>query len=65
MRQRLATARRAMQQLFPMTEDIWLEWLSDEQAAIKQPEDRIEVQRLYDLAVDDYLSLAIWEKYLR
>lgn len=65
MRQRLATARRAMQQIFPLTEGIWLEWLTDEQQHIKRPEDSSEVQRLYDLAVNDYLSLRIWEEYLK
>lgn len=62
---RLKAARRAMQQLFPLTEDLWVEWLSDEQSAAHSAEDILEVRRLYNLAVQDYLSLPIWQKFLR
>ena len=54
-----------MQQLFPLTEDIWLEWLSDEHSAARKPAEHTELHRLYKLAVEDYLSLAIWDRYLR
>ena len=62
MGQRLNTARRSMQQLFPLTEDLWLDWLSQEQLSSTEPED---VSRLYKLAVEDYLSVPLWEAYLR
>lgn len=51
-----------MQQLFPLTEDLWLDWLSQEQLSSTEPED---VSRLYKLAVEDYLSVPLWEAYLR
>lgn len=65
MKQTLRAARRAMQQLFPLTEEIWLEWLADEQTEIRGTADFQEVQELYELAVQDNLSVAIWEKYLQ
>ena len=54
-----------MQQLFPLTEEIWLEWLADEQTAVRGTADCQEVQRLFELAVQDYLSIPLWEKYLK
>ena len=65
MAQRLKAARRSMQQLFPLTEEIWLEWLSDEQSAVRGTADCQEVQKLYEQAVQDYLSVGIWQNYLR
>lgn len=65
MTQRLKAARRAMQALFPLSEDIWLQWLADEQSAVKTPQHVQALQQVYDLAVQDYLSVSIWESYLR
>lgn len=49
-----------MHDLFPFTEQLWLEWLDDAAEAGDAP-----LSELFDLAVQDYLSVAIWERYLR
>ncbi len=42
-----------------------MEWLQDEAAAAKTPAAAEEVVELFDKAVQDYLSISIWELYLR
>ena len=58
--ERLDAARRAMHDLFPLTEQLWLEWLDD---AAETGEGSLAP--LFDFAVQDYLSVPIWERYLR
>ncbi|KAK9853378.1 hypothetical protein WJX84_010588 [Apatococcus fuscideae] len=58
---KLRAARTAMQERFPLTETLWLEWLEDEVAA---GTDFADMQSLYKKATKDYLSVAIWESYL-
>lgn len=64
MKARLKSARQAMHSRFPLAESLWLEWLADEEEAVESPQDAEEVEKLYELAVQDYLSIAIWAKYL-
>ena len=54
-----------MQQLFPLTEEIWLDWLADEENRARETSDPEDIQRLYELAADDYLSVPLWEAHLR
>ncbi|KAK9810066.1 hypothetical protein WJX72_004227 [[Myrmecia] bisecta] len=65
LRQKVRTARRAMQQAFPLAEPLWLEWLADEQAEARSAEAKAELEQLFELAVGDYLSVNIWAAYLR
>lgn len=60
LRERLKAARRAMQELFPLTEQLWVEWLDDEAPSTPCA----EMIKLFELAVGDYLSIPIWRKYL-
>lgn len=62
MRERLRTARQAMQERFPLTDDLWLDWLADEREGGAEPS---HMTQLYDLAVGDYLSIPLWEDYVR
>lgn len=64
LRERLRAARAAMQQQFPLSEQLWLEWLDDEAAAAKSPKAVVAVEKLFESAVQDYLSIALWAKYL-
>ena len=59
---KLRTARTAMQDKFPLTEALWLDWLNDESAAGSDWE---YMQGLFNKATQDYLSVSIWENYLR
>ena len=59
---KLRAARSVMQERFPLTESLWLDWLQDEIAA---GTDYSYMQSLFSKATKDYLSVAIWESYLR
>ena len=65
MRARLTTARTAMHSKFPLSEPLWIEWLDDEIAACHNEESINHVEQLFGLAVQDYLSIPIWTKYLK
>lgn len=59
---RLRQARQSMHSRFPLTPELWLEWLEDE---LSGKTDSKFMEHLFQLAVDDYLSVKLWEKYLR
>ncbi len=64
MHERLRSARRAMHTRFPFSEALWLEWLEDELAGSRHAADQARIEALFDLAVQDYLSIPIWLRYL-
>lgn len=64
MGERLRETRQAMHARFPLGEGLWLDWLSDELEAAAGPEDIASLRALFELAVEDYLSVAIWAQYL-
>ena len=53
-----------MQKQFPLSERLWLDWLEDELKAATKPEAQAAITALFELAVQDYLSVAIWAKYM-
>ncbi|MBN3304250.1 SART3 protein, partial [Amia calva] len=60
---RLRRARQKMSELFPLTEEIWLDWLKDE---IRMAEEECARERTYELfekAVKDYICPEIWLEY--
>ena len=57
-------ARQGMQRHFPLSERLWLDWLDDELKAASKPKAQAAIQELFELAVQDYLSVPIWTKYL-
>lgn len=65
MNARLRSARQQMHSRFPLSEALWLEWLGDEESSLKSAKDVQELENLYLLAVEDYLSIAIWLKFLK
>eukprot|EP00887_Chlorella_sp_A99_P001390 scaffold8.g1390.t1 len=64
MRERLREARAAMHARFPLTESLWVDWLSDEIDAVASAEDIPRLEALFDAAVGDYLSVPLWVQYL-
>jgi len=60
LKERLKAARRAMQEHYPLTEQLWAEWLADEAPATPRP----HMLQLFQLAVADYLSIPLWRQYL-
>ncbi|KAI8846760.1 hypothetical protein BC829DRAFT_256720 [Chytridium lagenaria] len=60
----LRSARESMHDVFPLTEDLWMQWLEDEKAKSDTEEQRRYILALYTMAVDDYLSIPIWKDYV-
>ncbi|XP_064613155.1 squamous cell carcinoma antigen recognized by T-cells 3-like [Liolophura sinensis] len=65
--ERLRAARETMSTIFPLSEDLWLAWLKDEisMASGESAEQRAVVERLFERAVQDYLSVPVWLEYVQ
>ena len=53
-------ARRVLHGRFPLTEELWLDWLRDELPLATDREAKLSLFELFKLAVTDYLSPALW-----
>jgi hypothetical protein len=62
---RLSEARQRMQKLFPLNEQLWLDWINDSMASISTEADAEALKQLFQLATHDYVSVNIWESYLQ
>ncbi|XP_040272553.1 squamous cell carcinoma antigen recognized by T-cells 3 [Bufo bufo] len=60
---RLRRARQKMSDLFPLTEEIWLDWLKDEMKIAEDNSSRELVYELFEKAVKDYICPEIWLEY--
>ncbi|CAM5162355.1 unnamed protein product [Eretmochelys imbricata] len=60
---KLRRARQKMSELFPLTEEIWLDWLKDEIRMASESTDREKVYELFERAVKDYICPEIWLEY--
>nr|XP_023689134.1 squamous cell carcinoma antigen recognized by T-cells 3 [Paramormyrops kingsleyae] len=60
---RLRRARQKMSELFPLTEEIWLDWLKDEIRMTEGEPNRESVYDLFERAVKDYICPEIWLEY--
>ncbi|MEE6509576.1 hypothetical protein FKM82_026923 [Ascaphus truei] len=61
--EKLRRARQKMGELFPLTEEIWLDWLKDEIKMAEEASDREKVYELFQRAVKDYICPEIWLEY--
>ncbi|EOA96476.1 Squamous cell carcinoma antigen recognized by T-cells 3, partial [Anas platyrhynchos] len=52
---KLRRARQKMSELFPLTEEIWLDWLKDEIKMASEISEREKVYELFERAVKDYI----------
>ncbi|KAG0340152.1 Squamous cell carcinoma antigen recognized by T-cells 3 [Podila humilis] len=59
----LRVAREAMSAIFPLSEDLWLEWINDESRMADTKTEKELVLKLYERATTDYLSITIWKSY--
>ena len=53
-----------MQEHYPLTEQLWLEWLHDEAVTAKSITETEQASQLFQKAVQDYLSVPIWKAYI-
>ncbi|XP_032899062.1 squamous cell carcinoma antigen recognized by T-cells 3 isoform X2 [Amblyraja radiata] len=60
---KLRCARQTMSELFPLTEELWLDWLKDEIRMAEKPHDREKVYELFEKAIKDYICPEIWLEY--
>ncbi|KAK6476443.1 squamous cell carcinoma antigen recognized by T-cells 3-like [Huso huso] len=60
---KLRRARQKMSELFPLTEEIWLDWLKDEIRMAEEESDREKVYELFEKAAKDYICPEIWLEY--
>ncbi|XP_037115635.1 squamous cell carcinoma antigen recognized by T-cells 3 [Syngnathus acus] len=60
---RLRKARQKMSELFPLTEEIWLDWLKDEIRLTEEEPNREKVNELFEKAIKDYICPDIWLEY--
>lgn len=64
----LRKAREWFADHFPLTEELWLDWLSDEIAIAETTEDeadRERVELIYERAVKDYFNMTLWHGYVQ
>jgi hypothetical protein len=64
LKERLRAARQRMHALFPFNETQWLDWINDEMDSISSNEDIEQIKHMFQLAMDDYVSVSLWESYL-
>ncbi|KAM5238138.1 squamous cell carcinoma antigen recognized by T-cells 3 isoform 1-T1 [Ctenodactylus gundi] len=60
---KVRAARQKMSEIFPLTEELWLEWLHDEISMAMDGLDREHVYDLFEKAVQDYICPNIWLEY--
>ncbi|XP_060048957.1 squamous cell carcinoma antigen recognized by T-cells 3 isoform X2 [Erinaceus europaeus] len=60
---KVRAARQKMSEIFPLTEELWLEWLHDEINMALDGVDREQVYELFERAVKDYICPDIWLEY--
>ncbi|EPZ31987.1 hypothetical protein O9G_004789, partial [Rozella allomycis CSF55] len=53
-------ARERFSTYFPLTFEIWAEWIEDEKRIASDKESKIEILQLLKKAVMDYLSIELW-----
>ncbi|XP_011166941.2 squamous cell carcinoma antigen recognized by T-cells 3 isoform X2 [Solenopsis invicta] len=62
---RLRTARNNMSNIYPLSPELWLAWLSDEINLATTDEQKAEIVRLCERATKDYVSVEVWLEYLQ
>lgn len=62
---RLREVREEMACCFPLTEELWLDWLHDELPLVSDDNERKKVEELFEKAFRDYQSVPVWLKYVQ
>lgn len=61
----LRYARQTMYEIFPLTPQLWLDWIHDErQLLVGNTEENKDLIQLFERAVNDYLSIMLWIEYV-
>ncbi|GFR93553.1 squamous cell carcinoma antigen recognized by T-cells 3, partial [Elysia marginata] len=63
--QKLRDAREEMSKYFPLTEELWLDWLKDETPLALDEQERKKLGKLFERALHDYQSVPLWLEYVQ
>jgi len=61
--EKLRNARIKFSEFYPLTGELWMEWISDEQKIASSEEDKKMIEGLFEKGVKDYLSVDLWLEY--
>jgi len=61
--EKLRSCRKKFSEFYPLTGELWLEWISDEQKIASTEEDKRMVENLFKKGVEDYLSVDLWLEF--
>ena len=59
----LRIARKEFANIFPLTPELWLEWINDEKSLAESEQEKLAINELFDTAVKDYVSVDVWLEY--
>lgn len=59
----LRIARKNFADIFPLTPELWLDWIEDEKKLAESIEEKSKIYELFNTAVNDYLSVDLWLEY--
>ncbi|MQL99583.1 hypothetical protein Taro_032307 [Colocasia esculenta] len=62
--EKLRQARKSMNELFPLSAKMWMEWANDEVALRSGSEAISEIEEIYEKGVHEYLSVPLWLDYI-
>ncbi|KAF9901075.1 RNA-binding protein 4F [Linnemannia zychae] len=60
----LREAREAMNKIYPLSEDLWMDWINDEANMATSEDEKRYVLSLYERATTEYLSIKVWKSYV-
>ncbi|KAF9920650.1 Splicing factor [Linnemannia zychae] len=60
----LRQARKAMNRIYPLSEDLWMDWINDEANMATSEAEKRQILTLYQKATSEYLSIKIWKSYV-
>ena len=63
--QKLRDIRKQFHASFPLSHDLWMEWIDDEKQLAQTEEDKSKVVDLYHRAAKDYFSVDIYVKLVQ
>jgi len=61
---KLEKARQNFSKTFPLTEHMWLEWISDETRLAVTDAEHANITNLYERGIADYNTPKLWEHYM-
>ena len=60
---RLREARQTFSEFYPLTPELWLQWINDERKIASSEEEKKFITGLFVKAVEDYVSVDLWLEY--